>query len=132
MRQRLRIGEVVHRNEVEIGDALDLRRANDLTTNASKAVDTNPCCHSVSSVRLKPIPTRMSSAECHVTDYPGTRLVEHLRAGIESRGCSDHVVDQNDVSAAHFLDLLLAGAERARNVVQPFLGCQLRLRRSLA
>ena len=41
VRERLRVGEVVHRHEVEIGDALLLRRAHDLSADASESVDSN-------------------------------------------------------------------------------------------
>ena len=72
VRQRLRVSKIVHRDEFQIGDAVVLCRAHNLPPNASKSVDTYPCCHSFSSIRLKPVATGVRAAESHVTDYPRT------------------------------------------------------------
>jgi hypothetical protein len=39
MRKRLRVGEIVHRHEIEVGDALFLGRAHHLPADAAESVD---------------------------------------------------------------------------------------------
>ena len=55
MRERLGVGEVVDRDEVEVRDALLFRRPHHLPPDPAEAVDTNPNCHSRSSSRKRPV-----------------------------------------------------------------------------
>src|SRR5215216_1456322 len=99
MRQCFRVGQIVHRDEVEIAYAVVLRCANYLAPNASEPIDAYPCCHSTYSSWLKPVATRVGTAESHVADYPRAGIVKHLGAGVESCCRRYHVIDNYYVRA---------------------------------
>ncbi len=67
VRERLRVGEVVHRDEVDVRDSLLLRGAKDLPSDAAEAVDADANCHSVlllavTTGRQVPAPGRRSQS----------------------------------------------------------------------
>src|SRR6185437_3940767 len=49
VRERARVGEVVHRDDGDVGDVLLAQRANDLAADAAEPVDSHPNCHCWSS-----------------------------------------------------------------------------------
>src|SRR5690349_12773876 len=123
MGESLGIGEIVDGHEIEVGNPGVLRRAHHLSSNPSKSVDAYPYCHSVCSPRLKPIATRVGTAESHVRNYSSTCVVKHLRTAIQRRRRRHHIVDDQDVRADQILRVA-KNAKRTRNIRPPFLWCQ--------
>ncbi len=111
MRECFGVGEIVHRDKVEVGDTFILRRAHDLAANPSKSVDADPCCHSINSVRLEPVTTGVGPAESHIADYPCTRFVQHLRARVERRGGGHYIIDDHDMRPAQSFELSIIPAK---------------------
>ena len=68
VRERLRVGEVVHGDEVEVGDALLLRGAEDLPPDAAEAVDADANGHAspISCMSEQPV-ARQARARPKVT-----------------------------------------------------------------
>src|SRR3954464_15744626 len=128
MREGFCVGEIVHRDKIEIGDTLFFRGPQHLPSDTPESVDSYPCCHSLSSSRLKPVATCVRTAKGHVANDSRSGFVKNLRAFVERRRGRDDVVYYYNMRPEERASLSAMYCERACNVALPLFGCQPGLR----
>src|SRR6185437_193770 len=131
VRQRLRVGEVVHAHELDVGDALLPRSSDLLPPDTPEPVDPDPYAHS-RLLWLPPVAQRRCPSEGHETNNACTAVAERGRARVQSRSRRHHVVDDDEMGAAERVTGHSRRRERARNVAETVPWCQPRLRLRMA
>src|SRR6185312_4331330 len=122
MRERLRVGEIVDGDELDVGDALLCRCSDDLSSDAAEAVDPYANGHVVvCSDWSAGIADRRRSAKGHDADDPGARIEQRGSALTECGARGDDVIDEHQVRTANRVPLGRGHRKRARNVVSPLL-----------
>jgi hypothetical protein len=97
VREGLRVSEIVDRYKIEVSDAGVFCRTHNLSTNSAKAIDSNPYRHSIRSIGLKPIATRVRPTEGHIGNNSSTCIVQNFRTAVERRRGGDDVVNDYHV-----------------------------------